>query len=169
MAQTKKQRFKQEKRRPAPTPPPKKAPPPKKKRSADPEGSRISKKVLIGGGVGALVAAVAVAGVIFMNPFGQQTATPPPPTSGAPGVVDMPPASATEIRSRLLSQYRLSLTSEAAATAGAACESGKPVSVEGRIRGQMKTVEITCTGADFQDVKVTDKATGAPLEDISAR
>jgi hypothetical protein len=155
MAQTKKQRFREQKRAkkaPAPKPPVAKA-----AKVTDDSGNG-KKKVIIG--VSALVALAGVAGTVLLlaNPFAspEPTAAASPPATAPPVVVDeMTPSL---IRSMLIREYRVRVEQSLAGQIFASCDSGKGVSGSGTIRGEATPVTVTCVGTKLTVVNSSTNA-----------
>jgi hypothetical protein len=154
MAQTKKQRFRAQKRV-AKTPAPK---PVATKVAKTAEGSGTDKKKIIIG-VGALVALAGVAGTILLlaNPF----ASPVEAVATAP-VATTPPLVQQEmspeyIRSMLIREYRVRVDQALSSQVFESCESGNPVSGSGNIRGKAIPITVTCMGTKLKVVNADTK------------
>lgn len=165
MAQTKKQRFKQQKRAAkAPKPAPKPQPVPRAKKSPD-ESSGNKKGILIG--AGAAVALLGAAGALFL--FLTPTSATAEPKN-TPVAVQTEPAVKKEpdanfYRSVLNRDYELRVDQTLAQKVFESCKNGSPVNGTGRIRGVETAVSIVCSG---ENLKVTNTKTNQVLTAIPA-
>lgn len=157
MAQTKKQRFREQKRAkkaPAPKPPVSKVP-----KATEDSGSG-KKKVIIG--VSALVAVAGAAGAVMLlaNPFATPEKVAASPVATPPPVVaqEMTPSF---IRGMLIRDYRVRADPASLDKIKASCDSGTGVAVSGKIRGEDTPLTITCTGTKL---KVVNAATGVEIQ-----
>lgn len=161
MAQTKKQRFREQKRAakaPAPKPTVNKAPVKKASKSTG-EPMADKKKIIIG--AGALVAVAGAVGAIFLfaNPLAAtpEAKTGPPTATAAPPVVQREPDTAF-YRTMLIRDYKLRVEQDLAEKVFQSCTSGESVTGSGRIRGEVTPVTITCTGTKLKVINDQTKS-----------
>lgn len=166
MAQTKKQRFKQQKRAAkAPKPAPKPQPVLRAKKSPD-ESSGNKKGILIG--AGAAVALLGGAGALFLllsptSATAEPKNTPVAVQTTEPAVKKEPDANF--YRSVLNRDYELRVDQALAQKVFESCKSSSPVNGTGRIRGVETAVSIICSG---ENLKVTNTKTNQVLTAIPA-
>lgn len=164
MAQTKKQRFKAEKRVQKTTAA--KPPVPKAAASSPKSSGGGKRKLIIGGAALAIVAGVLATVVLVANPFaghdgGEASATPRPTASvGASLKPTKLDASAT--RAAFMKDYRISIDAETAQKIADSCTTGKPTSGSGRLRGAETAFEATCTGTSLKVINAATKAEIVP-------
>ena len=163
MAQTKKQRFKEQKRQ-------KKKPAPVAQKTTTKSSNAASNgpnKVLLGVGALAVLVGVAVAGILVFNPFGDkavpEAAVTPSAIASATAapVAELPANDPRRIRMTLIKDYRIMVDSEASDTIAASCDSGTPVEVSARSMeaaggSSNSQFSVLCTSTEL---KITDIAT----------
>lgn len=152
MAQTKKQRFKKQKRVekvPAPKPPVTKV------RKVDESPTSGKKKIVIG--ISAVVALAGVAGTILLlsNPFASPEAAKPNPVETKSAAVQQDEMTAGLVRSSLIRDYRMRVDQTFADQVFQSCDSGEAVAGTGINRGTETPIAVTCLGTKLKVVNST--------------
>lgn len=172
MAQTKKQRFKEQKRK-------KKQPAPVAQKSSSKTSTASSggpKKVLIGAGALVAVAGVALAAILVFNPFGSKTepvAAAAKPTAMAKAtpvpVAQLAYNDPRKIRQDLIKDYRLMVDTDVADSVAKTCGTGKPAEITARSMGGTASSKGPSNGqysvlCESAGLKVTDLSTKTELK-----
>lgn len=161
MAQTKKQRFKAEKRVQKTTAAKPQVP---KAAASSPKSSSGGKRnLIIGGAVLALVAGGLTTVVLVANPFASHDASATPhPEASARTLPTPTKLDASATRAAFMKDYRISIDVETAQKIADSCTTGKPASGSGRLRGVETAFEATCTGTSLKVVNAATKAEIVP-------